>query len=78
LDANQAAEKEEFEAKQKELEAIVTPILQSLGGGAGAGGMPGGMPDMSGMPGGGFGGGGGGGAGSTPAADEGPKIEEID
>jgi hypothetical protein len=33
---------------------------------------------MSGMPGGGFGGGGGGGAGSTPAADEGPKIEEID
>jgi L1 cell adhesion molecule like protein len=77
LDANQAAEKEEFEAKQKELEAIVTPILQALGGGAGgAGGMPGGMPDMSGMPGGGFGGGEG--PTSTPAADEGPKIEEID
>jgi heat shock protein 1/8 len=76
LDANQAAEKEEFEAKQKELESIVTPILQSLGGGAGAGGMPSGMPDMSGMPGGGFGGTGG--PSSTPAADEGPKIEEID
>ena len=72
LDANQNAEKEEFEAKQKELEAIVTPILQALGGGAGAGGMPGGMPDMSGMP------GGGGDAGPTPSADEGPKIEEID
>merc|ERR1712167_472257 len=62
LDANQNAEKEEFEAKQKELEAIVTPILQALGGGAG--GMPSGMPDMSGMPG-GFPGGGGGGSGPT-------------
>jgi L1 cell adhesion molecule like protein len=77
LDANQNAEKEEFEAKQNELEAIVTPILQSLGGGAG--GMPGGMPDMSGMSG-GFGGGGDTTSGptSTPGGDEGPKIEEID
>ena len=75
LDANQNAEKEEFEAKQKELEAVVNPILQSLGGGAG--GMPGGMPDMSGMPG-GFGGGGPTGPTTTPSADEGPKIEEID
>jgi L1 cell adhesion molecule like protein len=72
LDANQNAEKEEFEAKQKELEAIVTPILQALGGGGG-GGMPGGMPDMSGMS-----GGAGSGPTSTPSADEGPKIEEID
>ncbi len=44
LDANQMAEKEEYEAKQKELEAVVNPILAALGGGAGAGGMPGGMP----------------------------------
>merc|ERR1712188_152299 len=44
LDRNQMAEKEEFESKQKELEGICLPILQSLGGG----GMPGGMPDMSG------------------------------
>ena len=29
--------------KQKELEAVVNPILAALGGGAGAGGMPGGM-----------------------------------
>ena len=36
------AEKEEYEAKQKELEAVVNPILAVLGGGAG-GGMPGGM-----------------------------------
>jgi len=69
LDSNQAAEKEEFDEKQKALEAIVTPILQNVAGGAG--GMPGGMPDMSGM---------GGDAGGAPApeADEGPKIEEID
>ena len=69
LDSNQHAEKEEFEEKQKALEAIVTPILQNLSGGA-PGGMPGGMP-------GGFGG-----AAGGPAADanpdEGPKIEEID
>jgi len=74
LDANQNAEKEEFEEKQKALEAIVMPILQNLSGGAGGmpGGMPdmsGGMPDMSGM---------GGAGGAAPAADEGPKIEEID
>ena len=42
LDSNQMAEKEEYEAKQKELEAVVNPILAALGGG-GAGGMPGGM-----------------------------------
>merc|ERR1711943_49403 len=71
LDANQMAEKEEYEAKQKELEAVVNPILAALGGG-GAGGMPGGMPDMSGM------GGGMGGAPPEEPADEGPKIEEID
>merc|ERR1719267_469204 len=51
LDANQSAEKEEYEQKQKELEAVVNPILQNISGGAG--GMPGGMPDMGGgMPGG--------------------------
>merc|ERR1711991_1266047 len=72
LDSSQNAEKEEFEAKQKELEGICLPILQSMGGGAG--GMPGGMPDMSG----GFPGGAPGGAPAATEADEGPKIEEID
>jgi L1 cell adhesion molecule like protein len=75
LDANQMAEKEEYEAKQKELEAVVNPILAALGGGAGGAGMPGGMPDMGGM------GGMPGGMPGAPAeepADEGPKIEEID
>merc|ERR1712022_102174 len=76
LDSNQTAEKEEFEAKQKELEGICLPILQNLGGGAG--GMPGGMPDMSGMPGGFPGGAAPGGAPPAAEADEGPKIEEID
>merc|ERR550514_1647505 len=82
LDANQTAEKEEYEAKQKELEAIVNPILQNVAGGApGAGGMPGGMPGggMPDMGGAGFPGG----APATDApppadVDEGPKIEEID
>lgn len=65
LDSHPAAEKEEYEEKQKALESVALPILQSLGGGAG------GMPDMGGMP---------GGAGAPPAADpsSGPTIEEID
>merc|ERR1711916_205855 len=42
LDANPNAEKEEYEEKQKTLEGVCLPILQSMGGGAG--GMPGGMP----------------------------------
>ncbi|EJK51576.1 hypothetical protein THAOC_28380 [Thalassiosira oceanica] len=72
LDANQSAEKEEFEEKQKALEGIAMPILQKMaGGGGGMGGMPdmggmgGGMPDMGGAP---------------PADDPagGPTIEEID
>lgn len=74
LDANQTAEKEEYEEKQKELEAVCNPIIQKMAGaGDMPGGMPGGMPDMSGA---GFPGGG------APApeaeADAGPKIEEID
>jgi heat shock protein 1/8 len=65
LDANSNAEKEEFEAKQKELEGIVLPILQNLSGGAGAAGAD-------------FSAGGATSSGAPEAADEGPKIEEID
>merc|ERR1739841_449440 len=70
LDSNPSAEKEEYEEKQKELEGIALPILQKMGGGAGAG--AGGMPDMGGMP---------GAPGGAPAAEDpagGPTIEEID
>jgi len=68
LDSNPSAEKEEFEEKQKELEGVALPILQSMGGGAADGGMPD-MGGAGGMPG-----------GAPPAADpsSGPTIEEID
>merc|ERR1712087_540906 len=49
LDKNQLAEKDEFEAKQKELEGIVNPIMMKVYQAAGGGGMP-----EGGMPGGGF------------------------
>eukprot|EP01029_Cantina_marsupialis_P009706 TRINITY_DN224_c0_g1_i3.p1 TRINITY_DN224_c0_g1~~TRINITY_DN224_c0_g1_i3.p1 ORF type:complete len:648 (-),score=217.84 TRINITY_DN224_c0_g1_i3:123-2066(-) len=69
LDEHQNCEKEEYEAKQKELETKLMPILtkayQAAAGGTGAPeGMPGGMP--GGMP-----------AGATgPAA--GPSVDEVD
>ncbi|CAM9411725.1 unnamed protein product [Choristocarpus tenellus] len=83
LDANQTAEKEEFEEKQKELEAVCNPIIQKMAGAGGMpggmGGMPGGMPDMGGMGGmGGFGGAPAGASEPSAEADAGPKIEEID
>merc|ERR1712003_494716 len=63
LDKNQLAEKDEFEAKQKELEGVVNPIMmkvyQAAGGGAG-------MPE-GGMPGG----------GNAPSGG-GPTVEEVD
>jgi len=74
LDAHQSAEKEEYEEKQKALEAVILPILQNLSGGAAPGGMPGGFP------GGGFPGAAptGSSAPTSGGADDGPKIEEID
>jgi len=71
LDANQLAEVEEFQEKQKEVEGVCNPIITKLY--ASAGGQ--GMPDMGGMPGGMPGAGGaapGGGSGA------GPTIEEVD
>merc|ERR1719516_395371 len=72
LDANQLAEVEEFNDKQKECEAVCNPIITKL---YGAGGMPEGMPDMGGMS----------GAGGAPGAGAaggqggaGPTIEEVD
>merc|ERR1712040_32868 len=70
LDANQLAEVEEFNEKQKEVEAVCNPIITKLYGAAG--GAPGGMPDMGGM---------GGAGGAAPGAGQGgagPTIEEVD
>ncbi len=66
LDGNQMAEKDEFQDKQKEIEAVCSPIVTKLyqqsGGGSGQGGGPGqGGPQAA-------GGGGGGG----------PTVEEVD
>jgi len=77
LDANQLAEKEEFDEKQKELEGVCNPIITKLYQGEG------GMPDMSGM-GGGMPGGGGFPGGAAPGGappsggGSGPTIEEVD
>jgi len=73
LDANQLAEKEEYEHKQKEVEAVCNPIITKLY--QGAGGAPGGMP--GGMPG-GFPGAGGAAPGAGGAGGAGPTIEEVD
>merc|ERR1711963_533041 len=74
LDANQMAEKDEYEDKQKEVEQVCNPIIQNLYQGAG-GGAPGGMPG-GGMPGGGMPGG----PGAPPPSSggSGPTIEEVD
>lgn len=71
LDANQMANKDEYEAKQKELEGVAMPIMTRLYQQGGApGGMPGGMP-------GGFPGGEGPSTGSS-SSSSGPKVEEVD
>ncbi|XP_068694171.1 heat shock cognate 71 kDa protein-like [Montipora capricornis] len=76
LDKTEAADKEDYEAKQKELEAVCNPIItklyQSAGGAGGAGGMPGG-----GMPG-GFPGAQSGAAQPGSGEATGPTIEEVD
>merc|ERR1711953_887772 len=66
LDKNQLAEKDEFEAKQKEIEGVVNPIMMKVYQAAGGGGMP-----EGGMPGGGFDGG-------APGGGSGPTVEEVD
>ncbi len=76
LDRNQSAEKDEFDAKQKELENVAMPIMtrlyQQSGGMPGQEGMPGGFP-------GGFPGGPGGPGGpSQGPSSSGPKVEEVD
>jgi len=68
LDKNQLAEKDEFEAKQKELEGTINPIMMKVYQAAGGGGE-GGMPDF-----------GAGGGAPPPGAGGGggPTVEEVD
>jgi len=68
LDANQLAEKEEFEHKQKQIEAVCNPIVTKLYQGAG-GAPPAGFPGA---------GGAGAAPGGAPGAGSGPTIEEVD
>lgn len=72
LDANQLADKEEYEHRQKELESVCSPIITKLY--QSAGGAPGGMPGFPGGAPGAAGAGGAPGAGSG----SGPTIEEVD
>jgi len=75
LDTHQAGNKEEFEAKKKELENIAMPIMSKLAGDAGgAGGPGGGFP--GGFPGGGFPGGPGG--PTSPGHGGGPTVDDVD
>ncbi|KAJ3113270.1 70-kilodalton heat shock protein [Physocladia obscura] len=65
LEVNQEGAKEEFEHKQKELEAIANPIMMKV---YGAGGAPGGGAAPGGFPG-----------GAPPSnPDVGPTVEEVD
>eukprot|EP00743_Colponemidia_sp_Colp-15_P004249 GILK01004585.1.p1 GENE.GILK01004585.1~~GILK01004585.1.p1 ORF type:complete len:128 (-),score=35.86 GILK01004585.1:174-557(-) len=64
LDANHNAEKEEFEAKMKELESVCNPVMMKLyQGGSAAGGMDGGAY-----------------ANAKPHENrsQGPTVEEVD
>jgi len=73
LDANMAAEKEEYEEKLKELQAVCNPVMAKVYQEAGGGqqeGAAGGMPGES-------YGGARGGPDNAPS-DQGPKIEEVD
>jgi len=84
LDGNQLAEVEEFNEKQKEVEAVCTPIIKKMYESAGGTGMPD-MGDMGGMGAGmggmgaGMGGMGAGMGGAEGAGSgAGPTIEEVD
>ena len=74
MDSNhQVLEKEVYEKKQKEVEAVVNPIMTKIyqaAGGAG-GGMPAGFDPSQFAQGGGFPG------ASRPSSSE-PKVEEVD
>ena len=75
IDAHQDADVSEFEAKQKELEGKLMPIMQNAyqhAAPGAQGGMPGGIdPNM-------FNQGANGPAGAAPGGSSGPRVEEVD
>ena len=76
LDESQAATKDEYEERRKEIEEESTPLMKAF---YEQGGAPGGMPGMGGaggFPGGAPGGFPGGAAGGADA--DGPSVEEVD
>jgi L1 cell adhesion molecule like protein len=79
LEKNQTSDKDEFDAKQKELENVVNPIMMKMY--QSQGGQPQGFPG-GGFPGGDFGGpqgpGQGQGQGPSQPSSSGPKVEEVD
>ena len=80
MDSNhQVLEKEVYDKKQKEVEAVVNPIMtkmyQQAGGAPGAGGMPPGFDPSQFAQGGGFPGAG---AGASRGGSSEPKVEEVD
>merc|ERR1712036_31468 len=66
MDANQTAEKDEFDDKKKEVEQVCAPIISKLY--AAAGGAPGGMPGAAPMP----------DMSGNAGAGSGPTVEEVD
>ena len=78
IEKNQDADVATFEAKQKELEGKLMPIMQrayqnAAGGAGGAGGMPGGIdPNMFNQ------GGAGASSGAGSGGHSGPRVEEVD
>merc|ERR1712139_385610 len=66
IDANQTAEKDEFDDKKKEVEQVCAPIISKLY--AAAGGAPGGMPGAAPMP----------DMSGNAGAGSGPTVEEVD
>merc|ERR1719158_376261 len=69
MDANQQASKDELEAKRKEVEGTVGPLMQKMAGAAGGSGMPGSAENARDFPASGT---------ASPAEDEGPSISEVD
>ncbi|CAL5999144.1 Cytosolic_heat shock protein 70 [Hexamita inflata] len=67
MESNKLASKEEYEAKKKEFEALVHPIMAKMQQGM-PGGMPGGFPGAGGMP------------PQAPAggAHKGPSVDDLD